>query len=109
MLKNKVIKFLCLTNVGIPDGISKWKFITKIQGIDSKRGSYEKISVIIYLQKNHIDTNNYMIDNIKNEGDEKKKQKLILDLKNQTSIDFNSSGYVVALFTIFNGNEHFCI
>ena len=67
------------------------------------------LDIIIYLQKNKFDTNNNLIDEIIKETDEKKKQILLSNLSSDTSIDFNSSGYVAQLFKLFNNKKDFCI
>ena len=66
------------------------------------------IEVIIYLQKNHIDTNNSYIDQIINENDDEKKLELISKLNDNNSVDMISSGYVAQLFSVFNNNKYFC-
>ena len=60
------------------------------------------IEIIVYLQKNHIDTNNIYIDQIIKENDEEKKLELISKLNNNNKVDMMSSGYVAQLFSVFN-------
>ena len=67
------------------------------------------IDLIIFLQKNKYDVNNALIDKIINEEDDEKKALLIAQMNNDNSIDFNSSGYVAQLFSLFKNNELFCI
>ena len=63
------------------------------------------MDIIIYLQKNKYDTNNFIIDNIIKEEDEEKKL-LLMDKMNKISdIDTTSPGYINQLFSIFNNNE----
>ena len=64
--------------------------------------------IIIFLQKNKYDTNNFKIDEILKEEDEEKKAKLIEEFKIDDTIDFFSSGYAAQLFSIFNNNTLFC-
>ena len=64
--------------------------------------------IIIYLQKNKFDTNNYIIDSIINEADEEKKLLLIDQMNKNNNIDTTSSGYINQLFSIFNNNDNFC-
>ena len=52
------------------------------------------IDIILYLQKNKIDSNNSFIDKIINEKDEQNKLVLINNLNNLASIDITSSSYV---------------
>ena len=66
------------------------------------------IEIIVFLQKNHIDTNNAYIDQIIKENDDEKKLELISKLNSNNSVDVISSGYVAQLFSIFNNNENFC-
>ena len=63
------------------------------------------IDIIVYLQKNKIDSNNSYIDRIINEEDEQKKLDLINNLNSLTSVDMTSSGYIVQLFSVFINNE----
>ena len=67
------------------------------------------INLIIFLQKNKYDVNNALIDKIINEENDEKKAILIAQMNNDNSIDFNSSGYVTQLFSLFKNNELFCI
>ena len=67
------------------------------------------IDIIVYLQKNKIDSNNSYIDRIINEEDEQKKLDLINNLNTLSSVDMTSSGYVAQLFSVFNNNENFCV
>ena len=64
--------------------------------------------IIIFFQKNNYDVNNQLIDKIVGEQDEKIKSNLINKLKNDTGIDFTSTGYAVQLFSIFRNNKYFC-
>ena len=66
------------------------------------------IDIIVYLQKNKIDSNNSYIDRIVNEEEKKKKLDLINNLNSSNSVDMTSSGYVAQLFSVFNNNETFC-
>ena len=67
------------------------------------------IELIIFLQKNKYDVNNALIDKIINEEDDEKNSILIDQMNNDNSIDFNSSGYVAQLFSLFKNNELNCI
>ena len=73
---------------------------------DVNKKNYNEI--IIFLQKNKYDTNNFKIDEILKEEDEEKKAKLIEEFKIDDTIDFFSSGYAAQLFSIFNNNTLFC-
>ena len=64
--------------------------------------------IIIFFQKNNYDVNNKLIDQIVREQDENLKSNLISQLKNDTGIDFTSTGYAVQLFSIFRNNKYFC-
>ena len=66
-------------------------------------------NIIGFLQTNNYDSNNSLIDNIINENDEEKKNKLIKEYKNKSKIDYDSSGYVLELFKIFNNVKEFCL
>ena len=61
------------------------------------------------LQKNKYDVNNALMDKIINEENDEKKAILIAQMNNDNSIDFNSSGYIAQLFSLFKNNELFCI
>ena len=63
--------------------------------------------IVIFLQKNKFDSNNYLIDEIINEEDDDKKADLIKKLDNNISIDTYSSGYVAQLFTVFKKIVYF--
>ena len=65
--------------------------------------------IVIYLQKNKYDTNNFLIDTIINEEDEEKKLLLIDETNKNNDIDANSSGYINQLFSILNNIENFCL
>ena len=67
------------------------------------------IDLIIFLHKNKYDVNNALIDKIINEENDEKKAILIAQMNNDNSMDFNSSGYVAQLFSLFKNNELFCI
>lgn len=64
--------------------------------------------IIIFFQKNNYDVNNKLIVQIVREQDENLKSNLISQLKNDTGIDFTSTGYAVQLFSIFRNNKYFC-
>ena len=51
--------------------------------------------IIIFFQKNNFDVNNQLIEQIVREQDENLKSNLISKLKNDTGIDFTSTGYAV--------------
>ena len=65
--------------------------------------------IIIFLQKNKFDSNNYMLDEIIKEEDENKKAELIDKMNSNITIDTQTSGYVAQLFSIFKNNIYFCI
>ena len=67
------------------------------------------LDIIIYLQKNKFDTNNFLIDNIIKEKDEEKKLLLIDKMNTNIDVDTTSSGYINQLFSIFNNNDNFCL
>ena len=64
--------------------------------------------IIEFFQKNEFDSNNALLDNIKNYHDEIQKIDLINNYKNR-NIDYNSTGYVVELFKLFKDIKNFCI
>ena len=66
-------------------------------------------NIVIFLQKNNIDSNNNLIDQIIRENDEEKKAKLIENMQANLAIDNFSSGYIVQLFSIFKNNPNFCL
>ena len=63
--------------------------------------------IVIFLQKNKFDSNNYLIDEIINEEDDDKKADLIKKIDKNISIDTYSSGYVAQLFTVFKNIVYF--
>ena len=65
--------------------------------------------IIIFLQKNKFDSNNYLIDEIIKEEDEEKKAELIKKINTNLNIDTISSGYINQLFSIFKNNPNFCL
>ena len=65
--------------------------------------------IVIFFQKNNIDSNNSLIDQIIREEDEEKKAKLIENMQENLNIDTYSSGYIVQLFSIFKNNPNFCL
>ena len=65
--------------------------------------------IVVFLQKNNIDSNNALIDQIIREKDEEKKAKLIENMQANLPIDNFSSGYIVQLFSIFKNNTNFCL
>ena len=67
------------------------------------------LDIITFLQKNKYDVNNKLIDQIIKEQDEKKKELLIEQMNNDNTVDYNASGYVAQLFSIFKNIKDFCI
>ena len=66
-------------------------------------------SIIEFFQKNKYDIDNDLLDKIKKETDKRKLPKLIDQLKNNTKINYYSSGYICSLFNIFADLDNFCI
>ena len=69
--------------------------------------NYKKI--IEYLQLNHYDSNNFLVDNIISENNVTKKDLLINLYKINNIVDYSSDGYICKLFKIFNNYKEFCI
>ena len=65
------------------------------------------INIIIFIQKNKFDTNSSLIDQIINEEDKEKKASLINQMNTYTALDFDSSGYVDQLFSLFKNILYF--
>ena len=77
--------------------------------LSSEINEKKYLDLIIFLQRNKYDVNNSLIDKIINEDDNEKKSILIDQMNKDNSIDFNSSGYVAQLFSLFKNNEQFCL
>ena len=64
--------------------------------------------IIEFFQKNEFNSNNALLDKIKYCHSDIQKIDLINNYKNR-NIDYNSTGYVVELFKLFNDIKNFCI
>ena len=82
------------------------ELVLKLVDDTNDKNYYE---IIIFLQKNKFDANNFLIDEIINEDDDEKKAELIEKMNTNLNIDTTSSGYINQLFSVFKNNQDFCL
>lgn len=58
--------------------------------------------IVEFLQLNNWDSNNKLVDKFYNEKDKQKKKILLNEIKINSNVDFNSTGYICQLFKFFN-------